>query len=426
MFIPNLTQLWENGKLVLNKEFVDFNDVVNWSPKRSIEVLWNIAYEILYAQDVQSWKITQEYAENKLQAINHSYASVKHKFQNIERNNWWRYFDHLLRVAYNILTQSKTPSLRKFLIALNHDSIEDTDYDLHTLETTLNVKIALGVWIISKRPFTELARESKNKWLVWENFQEILDEMHKYWILREDSLCLSASYLDKKYNNRHLLTVHDQQLEKVWLESLSDSEKYKFIESSWILNRKWLLNDRYINKKNFGSHKITLEERFFEELYETLNVKYKNVRNQEFFSHMVPYFDWFYSISEFKESPCIINFYNHALNIIEKNKIIIETDIIKYIVLDALEVKFWDRIDNLATTEVYNKFTTENVKKAYRKIEETKSYFYKIAQEYDIIQWTNFYNLIEEKIEKLEEYIFEYQCISIWSDIRSKVSKTLL
>jgi hypothetical protein len=46
-------------------------------------------------------------------------------------------------VAYNILNNSHAPSLRKLLIALHHDSIEDTDYDFHTLETSLNIKIAL-------------------------------------------------------------------------------------------------------------------------------------------------------------------------------------------------------------------------------------------------------------------------------------------
>lgn len=426
MLIPSLTQSWENGKRVLNKEFVDFNDAINWSPERSIEILWNTAYKVLYQQDVQSWKITQEYAEKKLQALNHTYASVKHKFQNIDRNNGGRYFDHLLRVAYNILTQSNKPSLRKILIALHHDSIEDTDYDLHTLETTLNIKIALWVSIISKRPFTELARESKTDVSKWGDFEKILYEMRQYWLIREDGLCLSADYLEKKYNQRHLLKKTDQQLEQKWLASLSDWEKFQYIQSSWILNRKWLLSDRYISKKNFKWDTITLEERFFEELYQDLNMKYKHTRNQEYFSHMSPFCDGFIRIHDFKESPCINNFYNHTLNIIEKNKVMIESETIQYIILDALEVKFWDRIDNLETTEVYKKFTNENIKKAYRKIEETKSYFYRIAQEFDMLQGTNFYHKISTEIEKLEQKIFEHLSVSIWSEIQAKIWKLSL
>jgi len=56
---------------------------------------------------------------------------------------------------------------------------------------------------------------------------------------------------------------------------------------------------------------------------------------------------------------------------------------IKEVCLDALEVKFWDRIDNLRTTEIYENFTYDNYKKAQRKIVETEKYFYKIALEFD-------------------------------------------
>jgi hypothetical protein len=60
-------------------------------------------------------------------------------------------------------------------------------------------------------------------------------------------------------------------------------------------------------------------------------------------------------------------------------------DEVKQVCFDALEVKFWDRIDNLKTAEVYEDLSEKNFEKAKRKINETKVYFYEIAKEYDAI-----------------------------------------
>jgi hypothetical protein len=67
---------------------------------------------------------------------------------------------------------------------------------------------------------------------------DIQEEMKKFDMLREDGLCLSQNYLNKKYCNRHLLKKEEQILEQKWLLSLSDWEKYQYIKSSGILNRK--------------------------------------------------------------------------------------------------------------------------------------------------------------------------------------------
>ena len=325
-------------------------------------------------------------------------------------------------MAYNILNNSHAPSLRKLLIALHHDSIEDTDYDFHTLETSLNIKIALWVLIISKQPFMDLTLWTSSDLLITKEFMDIQEEMKKFDMLREDGLCLSQNYLNKKYCNRHLLKKEEQILEQKWLLSLSDWEKYQYIKSSGILNRKWLLSDYYLNKKNFYPNTITLEERFFENLYEELNIKYKTFRNTQYFSHMLPDFDKWPTIEEFKNSPCINNFYNHVLQVINHNSIVIDINTIKDIVFDSLEVKFWDRIDNLATTEVYHKLTNENVKKAYRKIEETTHYFYNISQEFDALRKTDFCHLINTEIKHLQSFIFVYTCNSIMCDSQDQIS----
>jgi hypothetical protein len=101
---------------------------------------------------------------------------------------------------------------------------------------------------------------------------------------------------------------------------------------------------------------------------------------------------------------------------------VIDINTIKDIVFDSLEVKFWDRIDNLATTEVYHKLTNENVKKAYRKIEETTHYFYNISQEFDALRKTDFCHLINTEIKHLQSFIFVYTCNSIMCDSQDQIS----
>lgn len=428
MHIPGLIHSDSDWKAKVNQQFIDFNERIKWSPERSIELLRNTAYEVLYKKDVLSGKITQEFAEKKLQALNHAYASVKHKFQDIERNNWGRYFDHQLRVVYNILTKSKKPSLRKVLIALHHDSIEDTDYDFHTLETTLNAKIALGVQAISKRPFTEFARMSTGQVSIKISPQK-LQELRESWVIAADGITLSDEYLRKKYLSPDELSDKERIYEKIWRDSLTSIEKFNIIESSWILNRKWLLSDKYISNKNFKPEKIRYREVFAEELYEELNKKYKNLRNDEYFSHMIESdiersTRYIYEL-RLQKYPCLNKFYSHITRLVEKNRTHFEDDILLSVVMDAIEVKFWDRIDNLETTEIYESFTTENVKKAKRKIKETECYFYKIAQEFDTIEGTSFYEKIFAEVEKLKRYILEFESGKTQNTVKETVWKII-
>lgn len=395
------------GTAFLNPDFIDFNESIKWSPERAIEILWNKAYEILYKKEVESWKITQDFAEKKLQALNHAYWAVKHKFQDIERNCKTRYFDHQLRVAYNILTKSKKPSLRKVLMALHHDSIEDTDYDFHVLEATLNKKIWLWVLSISKKPFTEYARNSTNytkKELTIQEKERIISS----WILDKNWKTLSFEYLSKRFNDKSKITQEEFECEKIWRDSLSDLEKFNIVQSAWILNKKWLLSDEFISKKNFKKDKITLDELFAQELYEELSNRYKNIRNDEYFSHMVAKDnDYFivYDETKFLNNKAIFKFYNHVLWLSKKENIKIDNDTVASVTLEALEVKFWDRLDNLETTEVYKEINPENIKKANRKILETEYYFYPIAKEFDELMWTEFYDMINFEVKKLKCFL---------------------
>lgn len=402
MNMPKLFKINE-WKSSLNDDFVEFNDKVNWSPERSIERLWKTAYKVLYENDVKNWKITQEYAENNLQILNHIYGWVKHKFQNIDRNYWWRYFDHQIRIAYNILTKSTNPSLRKLFISLHHDSIEDTDIDFHTLETTINDEVWLWVLMISKKPFSEFIKNSKSDQVILNNEQ--INNIKKLWILNEEWNFLSKQYLEKKYIDKEKNSKEELLLEESWLNSLSDLEKLDIIDNIWILNRKKTLSDKFILKNDFEPEKVTLEEKFAVELYEKLNKKYKNHKNDHYFSKMKSNDEDKIIWNVFSDSPNLNKFYNHALFIMKKNKIKIDLKEVEKIVLDALEVKFWDRYDNLQTSEIYYEYNWDNLRKARRKIQETEKYFYDIALEFDNITWNNFSYLLTLEIGKLKWYI---------------------
>ncbi len=64
-----------------------------------------------------------------MQPINLAYAFVKEHFHFEDlRDTGDRYFEHLVRTAYNIMEKTKNPSRLKILIALLHDVIENTNF----------------------------------------------------------------------------------------------------------------------------------------------------------------------------------------------------------------------------------------------------------------------------------------------------------
>jgi len=274
------------------------------------------------------WHIKLNQTEQeKLKFLKQSYEISRAKMYNIKRNDWTDTFDHLLRVTYYIL-ESKNPTLLKVLIALNHDNLEDTDIDFNWLKVTYWIPdIALWVDIISKKPFCNFIEDSKIKWSDYQNFEKI--------------------------------------------------------EEIWILNDKWLLSDDFLTRNQ--NNNTSKEEKNALSEYKILEKKYKRIRNETNFNHMLNF----------------NTFYSHTLRQRNIYKLRITTDKVRLIALDALEVKYWDRIDNLKTSEIYTIFNEQTLKKARRKIKETEKYFY------DISKKTHQYIhvLIKQEVERLRTYI---------------------
>jgi (p)ppGpp synthase/HD superfamily hydrolase len=96
------------------------------------------------------------------------YSNMKKYFDKIYRSTWERYFEHLREVTNNVL-DLPNPSLKKVLIALMHDALEDIKeewVDFNYLSTQSNIEgningkhILLSVEAISKQSWQDYLEE---------------------------------------------------------------------------------------------------------------------------------------------------------------------------------------------------------------------------------------------------------------------------
>ena len=197
------------------------------------------------------------------------YYLMKNKFSQKYRTTWERYFEHLREVVNNVL-DLPNPNTDKVLIAIAHDSIEDTNKTYESLEEDYWYKIALWVKAISKNP--------------WED------------------------YIDDKYDG--------------------------------------------------SEEAITIV---------------KNKRNDEYFSHL----------SSFDEMSEYINWIAHSKWIKLSDEELIE------ITKNTLDVKFADRMHNLST-----QWDPNDLHRVRKKLDETKKYFLKIAEEVNPVAFMKLQSLI--------------------------------
>jgi len=325
------------------KYFCKQENIIILSPERHIEVMYNHVKEILFEKNISYWKLNNEEVDDLMQIFNGSYWLVKAKFQYIERNTWWRYFDHIIRVTYLMLKKSKNPTFDKTLISMNHDIIEDTDITFQSLKDILSLEqVAFWVLLISKKPF-------------WD-----------------------------------------------FINNIKDYNTFQEIKNSWIINSKWFLSDAFLIDIKNNPDSINNEKTEFLKQYKKLFKKYKEKKNDFFFSHMKNY----------------KTFYQHALSLKKEYWINLSNEEIEKIALETLEVKYWDRIDNLQTSEIYTDFNKENLEKAKRKLKETEKYFYEISKE----THPYIHELIKSEIERLRAHIIVKE-IETNSDLVNKVLK---
>jgi len=297
--------------------------------------------------------------ERQLEFINNAYWTTKSKMYNMKRNDNSDTFNHILRVVYSILRNSRNPTLLKVLIAMNHDNIEDTDITIDWLKNSyLRHRVALWVKLISKDPFYNFIKYSDEKWSDYQIFEEIKQawENEYKWILNDKNI-LSDDFIDRK--QKHYEKYKNNRLTQEEYISLKEDEKKKNISPE-----EWSAYDKY----------------------QILEKKYKEIRNETNFKHM--------------ES--LETFFKYAQELRDYYKLKLDNNDTREVALEALEDKYWDRIDNLQTSEIYTDFNKENLKKAKRKLKETEKYFYDISKE----THPYIHKLIKAEVERLKAYIF--------------------
>lgn len=402
---PDLFSIGTQGNVVMNPQFIEFNEIRNWSIERQVESFWKQMRKHIFEG---GW-LSEERIEKSLQAFTTAYELAKYKFQDIERNLGGRYFDHWVRVMQYVIQSTKEPSIRKVLMAILHDILEDTNKTFWWLKEDYWVEVALGTLLISKRPIKDF--------LSWEAYIPLQQEQEQILISSEIVNIkwnfLSSSYLQKRFLTSENITQEEKKIEQLWIQSKNDFELFQIIDDTWVLNSKWLISDEIYHLKKYTPEKINPDQWFALELFEKISQKYKDKRNREYFAHMLPtQNDYEYIVSE--STPALNAFFNYALSIASypNLRIRLTPNEIQDVVLSALEVKFWDRIDNLRTTEAYKYPTPYNITKAKRKLQETKDYFFKISQEFDKIKGTDFKMYLFFEVKRLQLFLAEFESSS--------------
>lgn len=368
----------ENSNENLGKENSEI-----YTKQRAIEVFYNKIVEdfledFLYSiNDENKREKIEKLFTSKLTSFNWTYWRVKDKFKYTPRDDWKRYFDHvvwvfkmytkhfsnikkdleILDINWNENDLNKAiliilNEIDKVIIALEHDTLEDTDTTFEWLQEIHWSKIALSVALISKPPFTDFIEDEDDLLL--------LEEIRKVGILNSKSL-LSDRFKRKLY------------IEKKW-DELDDFEKIIIFQG----------ND----------YELTSLEKKYYEKYKVLEGKYKSKRNDFYFEKMKS----FDSMLEY------------ASEINKKNKLWLSEEELITCTKNSIYIKISDRIDNLS--DIVNAWW-DNPERIEKKLKETEKKLYPIAKE------------ISDSAFKTLKYRVKEIRIEIWSDIRkSLVSQT--
>ena len=289
---------------------------VTLSPKRWIEEFWNNAYKSICDSEL-SWeeKDSQNtpHITKYMQPINLAYAFVKEHFHFEDlRDTGDRYFEHLVRTAYNIMEKTKNPSRLKILIALLHDVIENTNFigfsDISNMfhDKTLWKKVALWVLLLTKDPVIKYIKKNQ-------------DHSSK-----------------KSYDA--LVSFSNRQVKEKWEAFCIINEKGFLTREFRLRRKKWELT----KKENEWFHK-----------YASFKKKYSKQMSEDYYPRF----------SSTKTMKTLAQTYS------SRNELSLDNDEIAEVVEAALDSKDADRLDNLETEAVSSNG------KIRKKIEEYKRTF---------------------------------------------------
>lgn len=195
----------------------------SWLLKKEkwIDRILNLVKEKIFWNDLNTENI--ERFKEFVRRFTSLYYLMKDKFSEEERTSWERYFEHLRAVVNNVL-ELPDPNTLKVLIAIAHDSLEDTNKTFEWLHEDYGYGVALAVLSISKDPWEAYldvtiedgderkarAKISRNAAYFWhlasfESFKEhIKDLARSKWLDLSDEECaeIAKNALDVKFADR--------------------------------------------------------------------------------------------------------------------------------------------------------------------------------------------------------------------------------
>ncbi len=349
--IPPFWDIYNQFNLQILNIFPNNKKDIELSPQRSIELIIKECYDVFF-----KGRVSDEEAEQGLLKLKFAYALGKWKFQEVYRNDWDRYLEHLRETALILLREKKGVSFDEILIALLHDIIEDTDMDFRSIKFLFWEKIALGVFLISKKsPLDYILKDDK------ENYEK-KEKLEKSWLLNGNN----------RIKTKYLKIYKQIQKERKKGRHTPLSSKEKIQKLTQKLPPNW----------------EKLIEKYFK-LYD--NEAYKETRNDEYFWHIK-------NLEAFEK---------YTRETAEKLWCSLGENELEEVIKNTLSAKFADRIHNLKTTEIKTDFSPKNLEKAERKIEETENHFDTISKEFDEKYGTNFNKKLNHyglKVHRLKEW----------------------
>lgn len=203
----------------------DLNQVLDafWLLKQEkwIDKILNLVKEKIFWNELNNENI--EDFKEFVRKFTSLYYLMKDKFAQVERSSGERYFEHLREVVNNVLALPN-PTSQKVLIAIAHDSIEDTNKTFEWLAEDYSVEVALAVEAISKESWEKYidetiidedkrkkdAKNKRNETYFWHlqsfhAFKEHINQIAKSkWLeLTEEKLIeITRNALDVKFADR--------------------------------------------------------------------------------------------------------------------------------------------------------------------------------------------------------------------------------
>lgn len=169
-----------------------------------IDILYNTTFQILSRTEFKGKntnEITAEMGQLKM-----AYEQAKQLFRGEFRRDGKRYFEHLRSVTDIVLKELPHPTLKKVIVAMLHDMLEDTEVDFETLKNLFGEEIAIAVDLLTKKSIDHYLPDGEEKTYVQSLNAE---EKESYYQQHKERLnpIKEAGYYNRLFDSRNDLAI---------------------------------------------------------------------------------------------------------------------------------------------------------------------------------------------------------------------------